>query len=36
VAELLGRPVGTVKTHVHRGMRQLRRELEARKERTSR
>ena len=34
VAEVLGRPVGTVKTHVHRGVRQLRQELEARKERT--
>ena len=34
VAEILGRPVGTVKTHVHRGVRQLRQELEARKERT--
>jgi RNA polymerase sigma factor (sigma-70 family) len=36
VAEVLGRPVGTVKTHVHRGVRQLRIELEARKERTPR
>jgi RNA polymerase sigma factor (sigma-70 family) len=36
VAEVLGRPVGTVKTHVHRGVRQLRVALEARKERTSR
>ena len=34
VAEVLGRPVGTVKTHVHRGVRPLRQELEARKERT--
>ncbi|HYJ72954.1 MAG TPA: sigma factor-like helix-turn-helix DNA-binding protein, partial [Actinomycetota bacterium] len=34
VAEILGRPVGTVKTHVHLGVRQLRQELEARKERT--
>jgi RNA polymerase sigma-70 factor (ECF subfamily) len=36
VAEVLGRPVGTVKTHVHRGVRLLRVELEARKERTPR
>jgi RNA polymerase sigma factor (sigma-70 family) len=36
VAEVLGRPVGTVKTHAHRGVRQLRVELEARKERTPR
>jgi RNA polymerase sigma factor (sigma-70 family) len=36
VAEVLGRPVGTVKTHVHRGVRQLRVELEARKERMPR
>ena len=36
VAEILGRPVGTVKTHVHRGVRQLREELEARKEPTPR
>jgi RNA polymerase sigma-70 factor (ECF subfamily) len=35
VAEILGRPVGTVKTHVHRGVRQLREHLEAREERTS-
>jgi RNA polymerase sigma factor (sigma-70 family) len=34
VAEVLGRPVGTVKTHVHRGVARLRVELEARKERT--
>ena len=33
VAEVLGRPVGTVKTHVHRGVRQLREDLEAREER---
>ena len=33
VAEVLGRPVGTVKTHVHRGVRQLRVELERREER---
>jgi RNA polymerase sigma factor (sigma-70 family) len=32
VAEVLGRPVGTVKTHAHRGVRQLRVELEARKD----
>jgi RNA polymerase sigma factor (sigma-70 family) len=32
VAEVLGRPVGTVKTHAHRGVRQLRLELEARKD----
>jgi len=36
VAEVLGRPVGTVKTHVHRGVRQLREQLEAGKERTPR
>ena len=36
VAEVLGRPVGTVKTHVHRGVRQLREQLEAREERTRR
>jgi len=36
VAEVLGRPVGTVKTHVHRGVRQLRERLEAGKERTPR
>ena len=36
VAEVLGRPVGTVKTHVHRGVRQLRATLEAREERTRR
>jgi RNA polymerase sigma factor (sigma-70 family) len=35
VAEVLGRPVGTVKTHVHRGVRQLRERLEAGKERTA-
>ena len=33
VAEVLGRTVGTVKTHVHRGVRQLRVELERREER---
>jgi len=33
VAEALGRPVGTVKTHVHRGVRQLRENLQAREER---
>jgi RNA polymerase sigma-70 factor (ECF subfamily) len=33
VAEALGRPVGTVKTHVHRGVRQLRENLRAREER---
>jgi RNA polymerase sigma-70 factor (ECF subfamily) len=33
VAEVLGRPVGTVKTHVHRGVRQLRERLQAREER---
>ena len=33
VAEALGRPLGTVKTHVHRGVRQLREDLEAREER---
>jgi RNA polymerase sigma-70 factor (ECF subfamily) len=32
VAEVLGQPVGTVKTHVHRGIRLLRAALEARKE----
>jgi RNA polymerase sigma factor (sigma-70 family) len=36
VAEVLGRPLGTVKTHVHRGVRQLREQLEAREERTRR
>jgi RNA polymerase sigma factor (sigma-70 family) len=36
VAEVLGRPVGTVKTHVHRGVRQLRVELERREERVPR
>jgi RNA polymerase sigma factor (sigma-70 family) len=36
VAEVLGRPVGTVKTHVHRGVRQLREHLEAREERVPR
>jgi RNA polymerase sigma factor (sigma-70 family) len=36
VAEVLGRPVGTVKTHAHRGVRQLRVELENRKERVPR
>jgi RNA polymerase sigma factor (sigma-70 family) len=36
VAEVLGRPVGTVKTHVHRGVRQLREQLEAREERMRR
>jgi RNA polymerase sigma factor (sigma-70 family) len=36
VAEVLGRPVGTVKTHVHRGVRQLRVMLERRKERVPR
>jgi RNA polymerase sigma-70 factor (ECF subfamily) len=35
VAEVLGRPVGTVKTHVHRGVRQLREQL-AREERVPR
>jgi RNA polymerase sigma-70 factor (ECF subfamily) len=35
VAEVLGRPVGTVKTHVHRGVRQLRERL-AREERVPR
>jgi RNA polymerase sigma-70 factor, ECF subfamily len=34
VAEVLDRPVGTVKSHVHRGVRLLRAGLEARKERT--
>ena len=33
VAEALGQPVGTVKTHVHRGVRQLRENLQAREER---
>jgi RNA polymerase sigma factor (sigma-70 family) len=32
VAEVLGQPVGTVKTHVHRGVRLLRAALEAREE----
>jgi RNA polymerase sigma factor (sigma-70 family) len=32
VAEVLGQPVGTVKTHVHRGVRLLRVALEAREE----
>jgi RNA polymerase sigma factor (sigma-70 family) len=36
VAEVLGRPVGTVKTHVHRGVRQLREQLEAREEQVQR
>ena len=36
VAEVLDRPVGTVKTHVHRGVRQLRVELERREERVPR
>jgi RNA polymerase sigma factor (sigma-70 family) len=36
VAEVLGRPVGTVKTHVHRGVRQLRVMLERREERVPR
>jgi RNA polymerase sigma-70 factor (ECF subfamily) len=36
VAEVLGRPVGTVKTHVHRGVRQLRDSLERREERVPR
>jgi len=36
VAEVLGRPVGTVKTHVHRGVRQLRDDLERREERVPR
>ena len=36
VAQVLGRPVGTVKTHVHRGVRQLRVELERREERVPR
>jgi RNA polymerase sigma-70 factor (ECF subfamily) len=36
VAEVLDRPVGTVKTHVHRGVRQLREHLEAREERMRR
>jgi RNA polymerase sigma-70 factor (ECF subfamily) len=36
VAEVLGRPVGTVKTHVHRGVRRLRDHLEAREERVPR
>jgi len=36
VAEVLARPVGTVKTHVHRGVRQLRDDLERREERVPR
>ena len=36
VAEVLDRPVGTVKTHVHRGVRQLRDDLERREERVPR
>jgi RNA polymerase sigma factor (sigma-70 family) len=36
VAEVLGRPVGTVKTHVHRGVRLLRIQLERREERVPR
>jgi len=36
VAEVLGRPVGTVKTHVHRGVRRLREQLQEREERTPR
>jgi RNA polymerase sigma factor (sigma-70 family) len=36
VAEVLDRPVGTVKTHVHRGVRQLREDLERREERVPR
>ena len=36
VAQVLGRPVGTVKTHVHRGVRQLREQLQEREERTPR
>ena len=36
VAEVLGRPVGTVKAHVHRGVRQLRERLEAGEERVRR
>jgi RNA polymerase sigma-70 factor, ECF subfamily len=36
VAEVLGRPVGTVKTHVHRGVRRLRDDLERREERVPR
>jgi RNA polymerase sigma factor (sigma-70 family) len=36
VAEVLDRPVGTVKTHVHRGVRQLRVELERREEQVPR
>jgi len=36
VAEVLGRPVGTVKTHVHCGVRQLRVMLERREERVPR
>jgi RNA polymerase sigma factor (sigma-70 family) len=36
VAEVLGRPVGTVKTHVHRGVRRLREDLAAREERVPR
>ena len=35
VAEVLGRPVGTVKTHAHRGVRQLREQLQQREERTA-
>jgi RNA polymerase sigma factor (sigma-70 family) len=35
VAEVLGRPVGTVKTHAHRGVRQLREQLRQREERTA-
>jgi len=36
VAEVLGQPVGTVKTHVHRGVRLLRAAFEARKETVAR
>jgi RNA polymerase sigma factor (sigma-70 family) len=36
VAEVLDRPVGTVKTHVHRGVRRLRDDLERREERVPR
>jgi len=36
VAEVLGRPVGTVKTHVHRGVRRLRDDLKRREERVPR
>jgi RNA polymerase sigma-70 factor (ECF subfamily) len=32
IAELLNRPVGTVKSHIHRGTRLLRRQFEAQKE----